>query len=697
MKKLLRLSILSLLTYGMMTNSSGWAEDYPNIEPSLEMFGGFSLIDASSDPRASFASDYYVPSTSYPASNTRHLRSGTRKAIEYQSEDNSLLVGGSVEAFPFPQRFYLDVNIEGDDSWLGEVRHAYKDLFQMRVLSRRFVHNLDNLTIYDPNPTASSNDVSRLDIGTEYGETIDIDQFKLRLKTPNFPFHLYTEGEMVRRNGNRQQLFWGNTAGVSTRVSKAMDVDQETKEVTLGANSHLRWLEADISHSWQTFDSDVNDLAHYNLYTPTAGDAADGIPSRAAGDYLHNKLPELKSNKNTLKVHTTQTGQVFASATLMDIDRKNETSDLYEIEAKRRLAYSDLMWTPRGNLSLGTKYRHRENSGSAPETIASPYNGASRPIDSPVGGDTNAYTAFVRYAPISKLTLKGQYIIERMERDQAAAITYSLAEQKDTDTLEMGAAWRARRDLKVNAKYIYKDVDVDKGEVANIFNMDPEKSNQYSADVTYFPTAQTTILASAFFKQDKASNLQTLKEATVGGIDGLYPPITKDTMDYDAAWQRYLLSATHACTSRFSVTGSYAYSILDTDRDFATSRTLTTLAAPTFDAGYNNKQTYHNFALSSSFQATDKLDFEALLDYTIANADYNLTQANYNNLGLPLGDLSMVDSKQLGLRLASDYKLGQGWKAGVILRYVNLIDKSFDNPADADMYGALLKFTKVFK
>ena len=115
MRKLIRLSILSVLTYGMMANTTGWAEDYPNIEPHLEMFGGFSLIDASGDPRDSFGSDGYQPASILPTSNTRHLRSGTSRAFEYQSEDNALVVGGKVEAFPFPQRFYLDVDVEGTD------------------------------------------------------------------------------------------------------------------------------------------------------------------------------------------------------------------------------------------------------------------------------------------------------------------------------------------------------------------------------------------------------------------------------------------------------------------------------------------------------------------------------------------------------------------------------------------------------
>ncbi len=670
MKKIIRLSVLSLLAYGMMVNRPGLAlaEEYPYIAPSYEMYGGFNLISPDDDHRSSFGSDSLAAAT-----NSR--RSGTMRAIEFEPDHSSLLLGGKVEAFPLPQRFYLNAEIEGIDDWLGEVRHAYKDLWQFRMLGRRFVHNLDNITLFDLDASTTRNEVSRLDLGEEYGFTIDIDQVKMRLKTPNFPLHFYTEAELVRREGDRQQLFRGFSGASTARVSKEMDVDNSTKELTVGANSHLGWIEADFSHSWQDFDSDVQDFYAYQ--------AAD---VRAAGNYVHNQLPELQANKNTLKVHTTQTGQVFASATLMDVNRKNEIDGQSDVEAERRLAHADLMWTPRGNLTVGTKFRHRENSSSGPETIASPYDGSAISTPQGVDGDSNNYTAFVRYSPKNRLTLKGQYSIERMEREQQSAIDWARAEGKDTDTLELGAAWRPRHDLKLNTKYIYKDVDVDRGDVAFIFNNDPEKSQQLTADVTFVPTVKTNFLVSALLKKDTADNMEAL--------DGFFSPgvvsAGNKAKDYDALWQRYLASGTHVCTERFSVTATYVYSIIDTDRDIA-------IGSDIIDQGYNNQQAYHTFTLSNSFQATEKLNLEAMLDYTISTGDYSLSEAEVPAGALSIADISMTDTKEFGVRLDGEYQLKQGWRAGVVLRYVGIVDKSFDNPADGDMYGALLKMTKVFQ
>lgn len=658
------------------------AEEYPKLPPEVSMFAGYRLVDVSDWPLSSFGSD--SPSASY-AGSTNGLRAGTRRASEYESERSSMIIGGRVEAWPLPQRFFLDADVEGEDHWFGELRHSYTDVYQLRVLSRRFVHNLDNLALYDLSPAANATEVSRLDPGTEYRVGIDIDQFRLRLKTPNFPLHLYTEGEVFRRDGEKQQLFMGGfVANAPVRVSKAMPVDQETTTVTMGANSHLRWLEIDLSHSWQQFDSEVADRYHY---------LASSV--RPAGDYVHNALPALKTAKNTLKVHTTQTGKVIASATVSGITRTNETSDVYEIEAKRQLGHTDLLWTPLANLALGTKYRRQQSSGSGPGAIASPWNGAALPIKAGAEGEAETYAAFVRYSPFRRVTLKGQYSIEHRERNLASAIDWHLAEAKDINTLDAGLSWRPRHEARVRLNYRVSDADVDPGLVPEVFNNDPERTHQLTADLSYSPQAATTILIAALLKDESADTLSSLyHDFSIVNPDLAFAPVSAagvEASDYDAFWQRYLASITHACTEQLSVTGSYVYSSMDTDRGFSAMEGVAIV-----DTGYRNSQGYHSFSLSASWQATERLSLTPTVDYTIATGDYSLTDSTLNQW-LPLGEMAMVDTKELGLRLDGSYDLGQGWKAGVVVRYVELIDKSFDNPAQGDAYGALCKMTKVFK
>ena len=671
--------IMAIPLLGVLTCIAGpaLAYEYPDIPPYIEMYSGVSLLDAEDSPRSSYTSPL------------QESRAGTKKAFEYESEDTSLLLGGLVEAFPLPQRFYLEAHVADDDDWFGEVQHSYKDIYQFRLLSRRFVHNLDNLTLHNVGPMLTppllpGSLIDRQDVGQDYGLDVDIDHFKLRLKTPNFPLHLYTEGEVVRRDGSRQLRFLGGSSDNSSdkvRVSQALGVDQESREITVGVNSHLRWIEADISHARQEFENDVA-VPHYAYLA--AGTVRD------AGLFPHSQLPELEASRNTLKVHTVQTGRVFASATLADLERTNNSSGA---EAERELGHGELMWTPLANLVLGTKFRHQENKSAGPPAVATNYSAAGIPfsparVQQGVEAGTNTVIAFLRYAPFSKLTLKGQYDIERLARDQESAVAWHLAEERDTETIDLGLAWRPRRDLKVNTKYIYKDTDVDAG-AAVIFNNDPEKTHQYSADITYFPTAKTSLLLSAMLKEDTAGNLQILDSELRPWVD----PIKGGVDDYDARWRRYLTSISHSCTERVSVAVSYAYSIMETDRDFGMETGV--LNSFLIDEGYRNEQDYHNIGFSASFLATDRLTLEAMVDFTRAAGDYTLTEPLLVK-DLSIGAISQVDTEELGVRLDGEYELGQGWKTSVILRYVDWVDKSFDNPAMGEIYGALFKISKAF-
>ncbi len=276
-----------------------------------------------------------------------------------------------------------------------------------------------------------------------------------------------------------------------------------------------------------------------------------------------------------------------------------------------------------------------------------------------------------------------------MTRHDNSAQQWFLAEGKDTDTAEVGAAWRARHDLRVNAKYTHKDVDVERGDVPFIFNNEPERTHQLTADVTYFPTARTNVLVSALVKDDTADNLESLET-----FFAPFQPVTvagERAKDYDALWQRYMASVSHACSERVSTTFTYLYSVTDTDRDMG-------IGFNVIDEDYSSRLAYHTISLSNSFQATDRLNLEALLDYTVSAGDYSLDDPNLDvGSSLSIDEISRTDTEEFGVRLDGEYQLQQGWKAGVVMRYVSIIDKSFDNPADGELYGALFKMTKVFQ
>ncbi len=58
---------------------------------------------------------------------------------------------------------------------------------------------------------------------------------------------------------------------------------------------------------------------------------------------IHNLIPELKSSTNTLKLHTSYTGGLVASATLSQTDKENRDSGA---KADYLFAAGDVTWMP---------------------------------------------------------------------------------------------------------------------------------------------------------------------------------------------------------------------------------------------------------------------------------------------------------------------------------------------------------------
>jgi len=252
-----------------------------------------------------------------------NVRVGGAGAYEFHSTDSSPSGGLYLEGAPLPSRYHFELDYYNDNDWYGDLRYSFKDAIRTRVMTRRFYHNLDNLTLFD----YGSATVDSQDAGVDdYGIRMEIDEYSLRFKTPSYPFHFYINGETITRKGKRQQRFLGGNAyffGGSGRVrtSQARDVDQKSNDLGFETNAHLGWIEFDIAHHDKKFNSDV---------APDTYTYSSGITS------VHNVIPEIESSTDTLKLHTTQSGRLFISTTFQQVEKDNNYS---HAEADRSMGY----------------------------------------------------------------------------------------------------------------------------------------------------------------------------------------------------------------------------------------------------------------------------------------------------------------------------------------------------------------------
>jgi len=600
-------------------------------------------------------------------------RQGTLKASEFYSPDDSASGGILFKGSPLPNRYHLELDFYNSNDWFGDLRYSFKDYLQMRLVSRRLFHNLDNVKIYDFNPVTGSigNDVEIHDaLIDDYGLRVDIDEYRVRLKTPNFPLHLYTVGEIVKSKGHRQALFLGGSAffvggAGPVRVAEARAVDQEKQEIGIGTNAHLGPIELDISHQNRKFDSDVAAPTYaYNL-----------------GTTVHNVIPELEADTNTVKVHTSHTGRLFASATYSKIDKTNKTS---RAEAENTLGYGEVDWLPVSYLFFSAKYRSQKNDATAPATVS--LRNVVYPVLPGVESKTDTASLRMRYSLIPKTNVSFKYTNQVKKVEDQSAENWSRPPKQTRNIYEVGFSNWAIPRVRITGKYRNTNLDTDLGNEALIdpVNNDPDHRSYYNLGLTWVITPRVIAFLSGDATKDDTSH-----NRMSGGIS--------NSGDGSALNQQYLASMSFSLSDKVTITPTYTYMKWEQWRDLAWE---TSTGAAVVDTAYWNRQRAQNFALNFMVVPTKRLSFNVSADYTDSDGHYR--PSSPENVGSIIFDtkqiarISALSTEEYNVRLDSDYTLGRGWGLGLDLRYTDWRDDSSDNPSDGTFTGGLMKITKQF-
>jgi hypothetical protein len=654
--------------------------DYQDLQGQAETVasvwvGGY-FNDTGRSTNTSFADTYS------PALVDTTSRQGTLKASEFYSLDSSASGGMLLKGAPLPNRYHLEFDYYNDNDWFGDLRYSFRDNLLIRILPRRFFHNLDNVRVYDFAPAvggAFGNDVEVTDaVVDDYGLRIDIDEYRVRLKTPNFPLHVYSDGEIVRRKGKQQLLFMGGNAYFSdgrgrVRVSEAREIDQEKQEVAIGTNAHLGPIEVDFAHRNRKFDSDADaPIYAYDF-----------------GISTHNVTPELKAETNTVKVHTSHTGRLFASATYSEISKTNETS---QAEAENAMGYGEVVWLPAAYLAFTAKYRNQKNEATAPATVDAlgqiapgVYGIRTYTVHPGVESTTDTGSLRMRYSLIPSSNLSVQYTRQIKKVEDESAMNWARPPEQSRNIYELGFTNWAIPKVRISGKYRRTRIKTEFGNEALIepVNNDPNKIDMGNLGLTWLISPRVTLFVNAnVTKEDTTANRQ-------------FSGVT-DAETADALHENYLASLSFAISENFIITPTYTYMSFSQDRELVWTNTVPETVV---DSDYTNKQKAQNFALNFMLLATKRLTFNGAIDYTKTDGTYEPTSL----IAIPfafnaaeIAQFSATETNEFNVRLDSAVDLGRGWGLGLDLRYTDWRDDSFDNPSDGTFAGGLVKVTKLF-
>ncbi|MHB8881587.1 MAG: hypothetical protein ACYC69_08805 [Thermodesulfovibrionales bacterium] len=615
-----------------------------------------------------------APETSISAGYRHTSLSGSAGAAEFEYLNRSATLGAEHRFFTFPHRFHLYFDAKNTKDYFGDINYAYEDMVVFRGISRGLFHNLDQRTLLDLNPATAnpSVDDSR-DAHVTYGVKLNISNVFLRFKTRDFPLHIYIDGTSITREGLQQQRFLLGSGSNSSiiRTTQSRDVDTKTQNIVFGLNSHLGPVEVDVSHAEKRLNVGGTNVFFDNYSAVTS------TPARAAGQYPHNLISELKGSTSTLKVHTSYTGGIVASATFSKQDRENQNSGA---KSNYFIGAGELVWTASPRLVMVLKYRHKDIDIENPETVTitdrlNPSNSYTYPVEPSLTSVSNYIAGIVRYRPITGVSFKAEYSHDNIQRNHADTIKVAESTQKNTATLSSDV--RLVKGVQISAKYIHQQND------DPAYNVYPDRSNEGRLSLSWTPLPFVSTHVNYSLIKEKRSDLHFLE--TNGTITrGNQRDVSRD---------RLLGVLTVGVLNNLTVTGSYSYMHSKIQQDIEYHDAT---GVPFIDPFVPYKDRVHSYSLDTAYTPSAAITLTGGVTHTISNAGF------YPGSPVLLQPVSVASFSELKIRetvfsAGGEYHVKKDFSIGVNYSYSqvkDVLDNLFDDVTNGKAHIVLLTLSK---
>lgn len=592
--------------------------------------------------------------------------SGSERAGEYEFLEDSVSFAGDAQLYSLPHRFHLDVAEKNRKDYFGEMEYGYKDRLLFRWMNTTLFHNLENLRLIDLDPLTPSPGVAVTDPTASYGVSWARNHVALKLKAPDFPLHLYTNGSLQRRDGKQQQrsLLGSGWFNNIVRNSQVRDVDWKTQDYTVGINSHLGVIEADYSHRERRFDPRGGQVLF-----DTYGDAGFFPPAsvRAGGEYPHNLAPKLKGSSNSYKVHTSYAGGLVGAATVTTKKKENRESGA---KADYFIGTGGLTWMPIPKLTFFMKYKRLDRDLNNPATVTivdrtDPTNSyGDSAVRNSISSTTDILSGSLRYRPMSRLTLWAAYDYKKINRDHAEE--WAIEDGTRQRRLTLSGHARIAKGIKLKARYRHRELD------HPAYNTDPNRSDEGEISVSWNPKPGINTLLRYDGGKAERNDLHF--------VDGNGNPIAGPE-SRENRWDRFLGSATLLARENLSLTGSYAYSHNKVEQDVVYAFNGAGFPFPNLtDSGVPYDQTAQTVSFQVGYRPMKPLWLHGGVTHTWSRGDFT---PNAADLLTPVSVASFSDLKirETVYSLSGDYEWRQGLRLGLSFEYKDFNDV-LDNPND---------------
>ncbi len=546
-------------------------------------------------------------------------QNGSPIAGEYDFIKSSITGALDLEYDPLPHRFVFESYFLNRKDYFGEMDYAYRDIVLFNGYTRDMFHNLNHYSFGPPSTTPGVTFTDK-NPGAEYGIENQLRRAFIRFKAPDFPFHLYAEVLTVDREGTIQQRFLREFTGGLDKVSQSRDIDWDTQQVRVGANSHLGPVEVDYSHMEKKFESLTNKEL-FDVYPPST----TLVP--------HNLTPDLKSSSDTIKLHSSYSGRLVLAGTYTSGDKKNEDSGA---KVNYWNSAGDITFMPVTSVIMAVKYRHYNIDATNPDVVnnVTPSGTTVVNVRDAISSSRDVITGTLRYRATDRLTLKGEYVADITDRTRGALGTllpsppanaeafWDVPEKTKKGTAKLGLAYRVMNKVSLRADYSQTKVD------NPAYDTDPNKSQSARASLTWMPTPRFNTL----FSYSALRETRDLLGAPLGGGNR------------EAARDQGLASFTVLVGNRSSITISYAYFKNKVDQTVTLQDGTGAFA---LEPGVPYADVAHMGSIALAVAPVDGVNLTASGSRSYSRGNFNLAGAGpvTNTAGIAeLSDLKVIDS-----------------------------------------------------
>ena len=293
------------------------------------------------------------------------------------------------------------------------------------------------------------------------------DRADFRYRLHNYPLHVNLGYWRYQKEGTIQQRFADAAfeGPANTVRAEARAVDQQIQEGRLGLDTHLGPIDLMYDFRYREFEDRVG--APVALYE--ARSDIGGNPENLGGAQQHNDFTNSRFFSNTLKLHTSLDGGLFAGGSYSveqreNLSRLSDTSGARHAKVYLQNAAGDFTYTPSREYTFALKYRRQElDQGNRGVLLNRNFSDPVQLVKPAMDTTRDSVTASVSYKPRLDLSLVGGYRGEFLHRDNVSGVpsptSWALPENSSTHTGSLSLFYRPVKGLRGSAHYSYATTD----------------------------------------------------------------------------------------------------------------------------------------------------------------------------------------------------------------------------------------------